>query len=99
MITNTLHIQYAYSNPGVTKIDLLRVLNLMFIGPCIIVIVETKDQLDVICYFYFTSYALNMFRTLIYPPSGAYDYSVELPHRSCVLGSMCVGVSVWNGMA
>jgi len=24
----------------------------------------------------------NMFRTLIYPSSGACDYSVELPHRS-----------------
>jgi len=47
--------------------------------------------------FYFTSYVLNMFRTLIYPSSGAYDYSVELPHWSCVLGSMCVGVSVWLG--
>jgi len=32
--------------------------------------------------FYFTSYALNMFRTLIYPSSGACDYSVELPHWS-----------------
>jgi len=32
--------------------------------------------------FYFTSYVLNMFRTLIYPSSGACDYSAELPHRS-----------------
>ena len=40
---------------------------------------KTKDQLDVTCYFYFTSYALNMFRTLIYPSSGACDCSVELP--------------------
>ena len=32
--------------------------------------------------FYFTSYVLNMFRTLIYPPSGACDYSVELSHWS-----------------
>ena len=31
--------------------------------------------------FYFTSYALNMFWTLIYPSSGACDYSVELPHK------------------
>ena len=38
-----------------------------------------------------------MFQTLIYPSSGAYDYSVELPHWSCGLGSMCVGVSVWLG--
>ena len=41
-----------------------------------------KDQLDVTCYFYFTSYVLDMFRTLIYPSSGACDYSVELPHWS-----------------
>ena len=32
--------------------------------------------------FYFTSYVLNMFRTLMYPSSGALDYSVELPHWS-----------------
>jgi len=44
--------------------------------------VKTKDQLDATCYFYFTSYALNMFRTLIYPSSGACDCSVELPHWS-----------------
>ena len=39
----------------------------------------------------------NMFWTLIYPSSGACDYSAELPHWSIVLGSMCVGVSVWLG--
>jgi len=32
--------------------------------------------------FYFTSYVLNMFRTLIYPSSGACDCAVELPHWS-----------------
>ena len=51
--------------------------------------------------FYFTSYVLNMFRTLIYPSSGACDSSVELPHWSIVLGSMCAGVSVclgWSGI-
>ena len=32
--------------------------------------------------FYFTSYVLNMFRTLTYPSSGAGDYSFELPHWS-----------------
>ena len=31
---------------------------------------------------YFTSYVLTMFRTLIYPSSGACDYSVALPHWS-----------------
>jgi len=30
--------------------------------------------------FYFTSSVLNMFRALIYPSSGARDYSVELSH-------------------
>ena len=32
--------------------------------------------------FYFTYYVLNMFRTLIYPSSGACDCADELPHRS-----------------
>ena len=32
--------------------------------------------------FYFTSCILNMFRTLIYPSSGASDCVVELPHPS-----------------
>ena len=32
--------------------------------------------------FYFTSYVLSMFRTLIYPSSGACDCVVELPHLS-----------------
>ena len=40
--------------------------------------------------FYFTSYELNMFRTLIYPSSGACDYAVELPHLSfCSCFAMC----------
>ena len=41
-----------------------------------------KDQLDVTCYFNFTSYVLNMFQTLIYLSSGACDCAVELPHLS-----------------
>jgi len=47
--------------------------------------------------FYFTSSMLNMFRTLIHPSSGACDFSIVSPHSSCVLVSMCVGVSVWLG--
>jgi len=40
--------------------------------------------------FYFTSYVLNMFRTLIYPSSGACDYSVELPDWSyCSRFNVC----------
>jgi len=40
---------------------------------------------------------LNMFRTLIHPSSGAYDFSIVSPHWLYVLVSMCVGVSVWLG--
>ena len=47
--------------------------------------------------FYFTSSMLNMFRTLIHPSSGVCDFSIVSPHWSCVLVSICVGVSVWLG--
>jgi len=46
--------------------------------------------------FYFTSSMLNMFQTLIHPSSGACEFSIVSPHRSCVLVSMCVVVSVWQ---
>ena len=46
---------------------------------------------------YFTSSMLDKFRTLIHPSSGASDFSIVSSHRSCVLVSMCVGVSVWLG--
>ena len=45
--------------------------------------------------FYFNSYMLDMFRTLKHPSSGACDFSIVSPRWSCVLVSMCVGVSVW----
>ena len=47
--------------------------------------------------FYFTSSMLNVFRTLIHRSSGACDFSIVSPHRSCVLVSMRIGVSVWLG--
>jgi len=47
--------------------------------------------------FNFTHSMLNMFRTLIHPSSGACDFFVASSHRSCVLVSICVGVSVWLG--
>ena len=47
--------------------------------------------------FYFTFSMLNMFQTLIHPSSGTCDFSIISPHWSCVLVSMCVGVSVWLG--
>ena len=40
---------------------------------------------------------LNMFRILLHPSSRACDFSIVSPHWSCVLVSMCVGVSVWLG--
>ena len=40
------------------------------------------NQLDVTCYFYFSSYILNIFRALIHSSSGICDYAVELPHWS-----------------
>ena len=47
--------------------------------------------------FYFTSFMLNMFQTLIHPSSGDCNFSIESPCWLCVLVSMCVGVSVWLG--
>jgi len=61
--------------------------NLMYIGPCVIVIVEEKETnlMSLVIKFHFTSSMLNMFRTLIHPSSGACDFSVVPPHWSCVL--------------
>jgi len=44
--------------------------------------------------FYFTSYMLNMFWTLIHPSSGACDSSIVSPHWLCVLVSMCASFGV-----
>ena len=71
----------------------------MYIGPCIIVIVEEKETnlMSLVIKFYFTSSMLNMFRTSIHPSSGACVFSVVSPHWLCVLVSMDVGVLVWLG--
>jgi len=53
--------------------------------------------MSLVIMLYLTSSMLNMFRTLIHPSSGACDFSIMSPHWSCVLVSMCVGVSVWLG--
>jgi len=68
----------------------------MYIGPCVIVIVEEQetDLMSLLTMFYFTSSMLIMFRTLIHPSSGACDFPIVSPHWSCVLVSMCFGVSV-----
>jgi len=49
--------------------------------------------------FYFTPYVLNMFRTLIYPSSGACDCVVELPHRRLCLSSLWFGDLVRLGLS
>ena len=78
-------------------IRLMHLKNLMFIGPCIIAIVEEwSTNWMSLAIFYFTYYALNMFRTLIYPSSGACNCVDELPHRSScshfvVCWSFCCG--------
>ena len=43
-----------------------------------------KNERQASCHLllFFTSYVLNMFRTLEYPSSGACNSVVELPHRS-----------------
>ena len=54
-----------------------------------------KNQLIVTCYFYFTYYLLNMFRTLICPSSGACDCFDGLPHRlSCSVRTDVFAISV-----
>ena len=73
--------------------------NFTYIRPCIILIVDEYETklMSLVIMFYFTSSMLNMFRILIHPSSGACDFSIVSPHRSCVLVSICVGVSVWLG--
>ena len=57
----------------------------VFIGPCIILIVEElKTNLMSLVIFISLIFLLNMFRTLICPSSGACDCVDGLPHRlSC----------------
>jgi len=80
-------------------VNVYHYLQLMCIGPCIIVIVEEYETnlMSQFIKLYFTSSILNKFRTLIYTSSGACDFFVISSHWLCVLVSMCVGVSVWLG--
>jgi len=66
-------------------------LNLMFIGPCIIVITEEWKPTRCHLLFYCTSCRLNMFRALLCPSSGARDYNVDYHNGRFVLGLMYVG--------
>jgi len=68
----------------------------MLIGPCIILIVEKIDQLDVTCFIislftaqYVSNVSTSIFRSL--------RLIVDLFHVLCCSGSMCVGVTVWFG--
>jgi hypothetical protein len=70
-----------------------------YTGITMLNLVEEKETnlMSLFIKFYFTSSMLNMFRALIDPSSGACDFSIVSPHWSCILVSMCVGVSVWPG--
>ena len=59
---------------------------------------QVKNERPTWCHllFYFTSYGLNMFRTLIYPSSGACDCVDELPHRSSC-SQFVVCLELWCG--
>jgi len=66
----------------------------MFIGPCIILIVEYGETNLMSLAFLFHYLMLNMFRMLIHPSSGACDLFVELFNElyclvRCVLVLRC----------
>ena len=72
---------------------------LMFIGPCIILIVELRETNLKSLAFLFNYLMLNMFRMLIYQFSGARELFVKLFHGLYCSGSMRVGVTVWFAWA
>jgi len=55
------------------------------------------DQIGITYYILFHIYAHHA-SELIHPSSGACSFSILSPHWSCVVVSMCVGVSVWLGL-
>jgi len=66
----------------------------MFIGPCIVLIVESRETNLMSLAFLFHYLMLNMFRMLIHPSSGACDLFVKLFHGlycsgRCVLVLRC----------
>ena len=69
----------------------------MFIGPCIILIVESRETNLMSLGLLFHYLMLNMFRMLIHPSSGACDLFVELFHGLYCSSSICVGVTLWFG--
>ena len=69
----------------------------MFIGPCIIFIVEYRETNLMSLVLLYHYLLLNMFRMLIHPSSGPCDLFDALFHGLYCSGSMCVGVTVWFG--
>ena len=65
--------------------------NLMFVGPCVVVITEEYKPTRCHLLFYCTSCRLNMFRALLCPSSGARDYDVDYYIGRFVLGLLYVG--------
>ena len=68
----------------------------MFIGLCIIAIVEEWKTNLMSLAIYFTYYALNMFRTLIYPSSGACDCCCWITTSVVLFSVRCV-LEIWCG--
>jgi len=68
--------------------------HLMFIGPCIILIVEYRQTNLMSPALLFHYLMLNTFRMLVHPSSGVCDLFVELFHGLYCSGSMCVGFTV-----
>jgi len=66
----------------------------MFVGPCIILMVEYRETNLMSLGLLFHYLMLNMFWMLIHPSSGACDLFVELFHGLYCSGSMCVGVTL-----
>jgi len=69
----------------------------MFIGPCIILVVEQRETNLMSLALLFLYLMLNMFRMLIHPSSGAFELFVELFHGLYCSGSKCVGATLWFG--
>ena len=65
--------------------------NLMFVGPCIIVITEEQKPTRCHLLLYCTSYRLNMFRALLCPSSGAREYNADYHIGRFVLGLLYAG--------
>ena len=85
--------EYSTKGSGMNK---YKISSLMFIGPCIILIVEYKETNLMSLALLFHYLMFNMFRMLIHPSSGACDLFVGLFHGLYCSGSMCGVVSIYR---